>query len=322
MNTKVLVILPIYNEIQKIVRCISSLEKQDSSFICVISDNQSIDGTFELLQDRIRQDVRFRLIQSNEHTSIIFNSQNAFEYALKNNIEPDYIMIFAGDDTLISNRYLSLLSGWLDQNPEFSAVSPSIEVSDHSTKKKWTISPSLNFKSPFLRIAKWGLNDSASGFTNFICGLMRKEAYMELQRNNNKNWNFETKSIEARAIRAEFATYVQFVTKNRVGNCSKAILQKEIHNRTSSGARIQNAMAGHPSKSFISNALHQLRSMAIPFRAFVLFWGRLSSKESFMLGVFSTLYFSTNFVSIIGRKIDKEIVNLKVKLSKIRNRIS
>jgi glycosyltransferase involved in cell wall biosynthesis len=311
-TSRVLIVLPIFNEIERIIRCIASLEKQDSNFVCVVSDNQSTDGTFELLKQRISQDPRFRLIQAKEHTSIISNSQNAFEYAFNNGIDPEYIMIFAGDDTLLSDNYLSVLTDWLDRNQDFSAVSPSIEMSNYSTKKKWVITPSLNSKLAFVRIAKWALNNSASGFTNFICGLMRKDAYIELQNNNNKNWNFETKSIDSRAIRSEFVTYLQFVINNRVGNCSQAIIQKEIHNRTNTGERILEPKPNKTSNNFKINALHQIKSMAIPFRASILFCGKLSVKETFMLVVFSILYFLTNFVSIITKKIDKEFTKFKV----------
>jgi glycosyltransferase involved in cell wall biosynthesis len=305
MHSRVLIILPVFNEIKRIDRCISSLKKQDTDFCCIISDNKSTDGTFELLQDRIDKDSRFHLVRTMEHTSIISNSDNALEHALQLGIESDYLMFFAADDTLISSNYLSALSFWLDQNDTFNAVSPTIEMFNYSTKAKWEIRPSLESRFPFVRVLKWGLKNSSSGFTNFICGLMRWDTYLELQKNNRKNWNFENKGTSARAIRSEFLTYIQFVIASRVGNCNKVVLQKEIHNRTPSGDRVFGAQSIAQSRGFIYNFVHQIRSISIPFRALKLFRNEISLQEFSLLGLFSLLYFSTNFLSILQKKVAK-----------------
>jgi len=302
--------LPVFNEIQRIDRCISSLEKQDADFRCVISDNKSTDGTFELVRERINKDSRFHLVRTLEHTSIISNSDNALEHALQLGIESDYMMFFAGDDTLISNNYLSALSLWLDQNDTFNVVSPTIEMFNYSTKAIWEINPSLESRSPFLRVLKWGLKNSSSGFTNFICGLMRRDTYLELQKNNRKNWNFENKGTSARSIRSEFVTFTQFVIASRIGNCSKVVLQKEIHNRTPSGGRVDNSQSIAETRGFIYNFVHQMRSISIPFRALKLFHKELGIQELSMLGLFSFLYFSTNFLSLLKKKSSQIFANL------------
>jgi len=305
MHTRVLIILPVFNEIQKIDRCISSLMKQDLDFRCVISDNRSTDGTFELIREKISKDSRFHLVRAKEHSSIISNADNALEHSLQLGIESDYVFCFAGDDTLISRDYLSSLTIWLDHNEGFDLVSPTIEILNYSTKTKWEINPSLKSKSPYLRVFKWGLRNSSSGFTNFICGLMRRDTYLELQKNHRANWNFENKGTSERAIRSEFVTYTQFVIASRVGNCNKVVLQKEIHNRTPSGDRVIGAQSIAQSSGFIYNFVHQMRSISIPFRALKLFRDKMSFQELSMLGLFSVLYFSTNFLSILQKKVAK-----------------
>jgi glycosyltransferase involved in cell wall biosynthesis len=305
MHTRVLVILPVYNEIQRIDRCISSLMKQNLDFRCVISDNRSTDGTFELIREKISKDSRFHLVRTKEHSSIISNADNALEHSFQLRIESDYMFCFAGDDTLISHDYLSSLAIWLDHNETFDVVSPTIEMFNYSTKTKWEINPSLKSKSPYLRVLKWGLRNSSSGFTNFICGLMRRSTYLELQKNNRANWNFENKGTSGRAIRSEFVTYIQFVIASKVGNCNKVVLQKEIHNRTPSGDRVFDAQSINQPNGFIYNFVHQMRSISIPFRSLKLFRNRMSLQEFSMLGLFSILYFSTNFLSLLQKKVAK-----------------
>ena len=49
---KIIILIPVYNDINRIEECINSLASQSSSpaFEVIIIDNGSTDGTYELLQ--------------------------------------------------------------------------------------------------------------------------------------------------------------------------------------------------------------------------------------------------------------------------------
>lgn len=302
---KNVIILGIFNEISRISRCIESLENQNMDFICIVSDNKSNDGTYEYLTQNLKNDHRFFLIQPAQHIPQIDNFIYALDFALDNFNDIKYLMNFSGDDELLNNNYLESLSVWLDSNPSYQAVAPTIVNYSYRHKTSREVNPKLSSKFSFFRVIKFSTQTSSSGFINIVNGLMRKNIYIDFMESLYTLSSSEANGKPGRNIRAEFIAYVKFSMNNRIGNVSSVKLFKEIHNRFDSDNRINALEINKENISKVANLKHQLHSQLWPYKAFIFFHSSLDWKVKINLFIFANLFLMTNMLSIFWNKSRK-----------------
>jgi glycosyltransferase involved in cell wall biosynthesis len=302
---KNVIILGIFNEISRISRCIESLENQNVDFICIVSDNKSNDGTYEYLNDRLIRDIRFHLIQPRMHRSQHENFEFAVNYALLNIKNIKYMMNFAGDDELLNSNYLQCLDNWLDSNPTYQAVSPTILNYSFKFKTYNEINPKLLSRLKILRVLKFSTQPSSSGFINVVNGLMHKHSYVSLMSSLFSFGKIEASYNKQRQIGSEFISYLGFVLDNRIGNCDDVKLLKEIHNRQGHGNRIDFINIIEQKTSIFGNFKHQLLSQLLPLKALIFFKSYLKWNRKIYFFLFASLFFITNITSIFLKKFKK-----------------
>ncbi|MBF0308692.1 MAG: glycosyltransferase family 2 protein [Magnetococcales bacterium] len=105
--------VPVYNAMPYIKASLESLLSQDYvNYDLIISDNQSTDGTFEWVEQRVRNDPRVRLIRQNTNIGGLAN----FNFVLSA-AKGDYFMWAAGDD-LWSPDWISSIMSRIALNPD------------------------------------------------------------------------------------------------------------------------------------------------------------------------------------------------------------
>lgn len=109
--------LPIFNEYEYIEETIQSLKRQSWKDVCfLISDNCSDDGTFELCQQLVAGDARFKLYRQEKNIGAIANFEFLFREA-----NTEFFMWLGGHD-YISDGYIERAVLMLMDHDELSMV--------------------------------------------------------------------------------------------------------------------------------------------------------------------------------------------------------
>jgi glycosyltransferase involved in cell wall biosynthesis len=124
------VILPFFNAEETLSRAIESIKSQSLiDFECILINNNSTDKSVEIAQNWTEKDKRFILIHEKKQ-GVMFASNAGSEKA-----RGKYIARMDADDYSCSDR-LKLQADFLDNNPEFGAVSGKVEYISHSENTK------------------------------------------------------------------------------------------------------------------------------------------------------------------------------------------
>ncbi|NME68164.1 glycosyltransferase family 2 protein [Flammeovirga aprica] len=127
-NSTVSIIIPVYNAEKFIIPTLKSILNQTySNFECLIVDDGSKDTSITLIQEYIKEDIRFQIFKKeNEGVSITRNK--GFEKA-----KGDYI-IFLDSDDLWSEDFLEKSVSFLEQNRNYLGVASDVENIDAEGK--------------------------------------------------------------------------------------------------------------------------------------------------------------------------------------------
>ena len=103
------VVVPCYNAEQWVGKCIESLKKQlHCNFMCTLIDDMSTDNTRKVIEDYIKNDSRFFLVNNEDKKYALGNIAYALEREeCENN---DVVILLDGDDWLASSQTLCRLS--------------------------------------------------------------------------------------------------------------------------------------------------------------------------------------------------------------------
>ncbi|OGU41592.1 MAG: dolichyl-phosphate beta-D-mannosyltransferase [Ignavibacteria bacterium GWB2_35_12] len=120
---KIIVVIPTYNEIENIENLIASIHSIDESIHVLVVDDNSPDGTSELIKKLSESDNRIHLISRSAKMGLGTAYCEGFAYALKNNFDvifemdadfshdPAMIPIFLeelkNNDLVIGSRYIT-----------------------------------------------------------------------------------------------------------------------------------------------------------------------------------------------------------------------
>jgi hypothetical protein len=108
-NTHFKIITPFYNCEQWITKTIESLKRQTyGNFECVLVDDISTDGSYEVVESEIKNDDRFTLVRNDVKKYALGNIVRSIEQL--NCDDEDVIILLDGDDWLASHATLDFLN--------------------------------------------------------------------------------------------------------------------------------------------------------------------------------------------------------------------
>ena len=103
-NSTLVIGVPVFNEEKYILNCLEAIAKQThKDFLCVISDNNSVDNTFQIASHFASDDPRFVVVKQSEN---IGSSEN-FNFLLKKLFSKYFIWI--GGHDVISKDALKII---------------------------------------------------------------------------------------------------------------------------------------------------------------------------------------------------------------------
>ena len=110
MNTKMKIVVPVYNAQEWIKDCIDSIAtQQHKDFDCVIVNDASKDKTGSVIED-LKLDSRFVKVHNESNKGALYNIVNGFKM-LESDKEPESVlMAIDGDDKLASPTSLSVIN--------------------------------------------------------------------------------------------------------------------------------------------------------------------------------------------------------------------
>ena len=104
METKISVIIPVYNTEKFIAQCIESVQKQTlQDFEIIIVDDKTPDGSMEIVKSYANQDHRIRIIHHEINRGLMVARRTGYKAA-----QGDYIMFLDSDDSLPADALESL----------------------------------------------------------------------------------------------------------------------------------------------------------------------------------------------------------------------
>jgi glycosyltransferase involved in cell wall biosynthesis len=177
-SKKVLILLQVFNEIANIEQCINSIKSQTESFICLISDNHSNDGTKELLEDFIlKNNENFVLISPPEHLHIGKHFPFIYNFARENFENLPYRIILGGDDYFESSNFLEELICNIKMNSSAEISVPIYDLHDetHSITTKLRIK--VRSKKSIIRLLQLAFYPTRLGNYNIVISLMTRDAF-------------------------------------------------------------------------------------------------------------------------------------------------
>jgi glycosyltransferase involved in cell wall biosynthesis len=299
MTTRIGISLHVYNEIERIERAINSLKSQDTSFLCVISDNSSTDGTYDFLSELIWGDNRFFLLRQPKHVTQMQNFIACVDYLMPELNENDFIMHFAADDILDEEFYLRRLLSEVRANPEIQVLAPRFRIVNAQSGRDRIVSLRFTSRISALRLLKLSFSPSESGRFNVVSSLMSKRAF-QFWFDTYRNCSIEdSQSLVSRAIRSEFVAIFSLVRRYRVFNCDDVTYTKEVHNRINLVTRSDKQFVFKSHKSKWQLIRHQLSSFSTPLKAVRISKVALSRPGQIYYALFGIVYFFVNLGSLI-----------------------
>lgn len=177
-DSRVLVLVPVFNDVKNIERCINSILSQNHKALeLVILDNFSTDGTYEKL-DFYKNRANVFLYRNTLTISASANWKKLYQIA-KIERKYTYVCFVGSDDYWASNSYLSELVIALDYLPkDYCCISPTFCTFDYSTTNSASLFSLYAISSnKYFRILKL-LNNWF--FVNSLYSLHRAENFHQI----------------------------------------------------------------------------------------------------------------------------------------------
>lgn len=130
LHPKVSVIMPVFNAAQHIDIAIRSILAQTlEEFELIVVDDNSTDGSFQILQDFASKEVRIRLYKNDTNIGVSGTANRAIKMA-----RSQYIARMDADDISRPTRFAKQFR-FLTQNQSFIAVGSHVDIIDYSGKR-------------------------------------------------------------------------------------------------------------------------------------------------------------------------------------------
>jgi glycosyltransferase involved in cell wall biosynthesis len=290
--------LHVYNEVGRIERCLESLINQDYDFTCVIFDNVSNDGTYEIIKREIRGDSRFLLFRQNFHVNQMQNFSSCIRTLFEICAETDYIMHFAADDQLLEPTYLSTMMSHINSGTAIDILAPKMRLANARTGQSKDIILKNDSHFGTFRVLRLSLSRSDSGKYNFVSALMSKRAFETWFAKYHACSIFDRQELNSRAINSEFIAMFQLLKDFRVESCCEVTYLKEIHNRDGLIKRVIPDSYEIPRRTLIELLNHQINSFMIPLRSRSIAKKMLSRYDRALFFVFGNIYFLSHVIQL------------------------
>ena len=129
MNAKLSIGLPVYNEVNYVEKTLDSILSQSFKFYeLVIVDNNSDDGTFELVKKYSEKDKRIKLFRNEKNLGLVENYNKVF------NLSTGDYFSWAGAHDLYHENYLQSLINKFQKNSKISLIFSNVEKIDKEDK--------------------------------------------------------------------------------------------------------------------------------------------------------------------------------------------
>lgn len=154
-----------YNKVDFIDEAIRSvfMQKTNCSYEIVIGDNNSTDGTQNILREYWnRSPEKFTIIFNNENLGLTTNIYNTMSKS-----KGKYIIILYGDDYWISENKLQIQYDFLEHNSNYNGVTSAIEFRYNKENKPFKIVPCKKMRNTTCSLKKY-----MNGFDFPLAGMM------------------------------------------------------------------------------------------------------------------------------------------------------
>ena len=181
-NSQLTIAVPCFNEAEFIIDALKSIQQQVYlNYSVDIYDNNSSDGTLEILHEFCQKDKRFRINKSLVNIGLLNNFRKSL------NLSKSEYFMWMGAHDLIEENYILELTNSLNQNPRLALAFPRIRYLSFDG----TLQHDREFKNEFRDISPLKKYISSIGdgriATARMHGIFRREYIREC---GNFQWNF------------------------------------------------------------------------------------------------------------------------------------
>jgi glycosyltransferase involved in cell wall biosynthesis len=212
------VIVGVYNNINYLTETINSIKSQTyTDWDCIIIDNDSLDNSYDLIEEIIKNDKRFSCFKKkNEGPS---SSRNFAVSKINNN--PKYIHFLDGDDFL-DKTFLNTMCLYLEDNPDVGLLGCQFNIIDMYSNfiKKGIRSRVVKNRFGFPRFLK--SKEYNTPFVTFFAAtgmgpfaLFRTSTFMKSTGYVNKFWSHEDADIFCQMALLSKVHYLPFHLYNK-----------------------------------------------------------------------------------------------------------
>jgi len=136
MDNHFKIIVPFYNAQKWVGKSIKSVMLQEyDNFSCILADDCSTDGSYDLCQKVIENDERFLLIKNKKNIGPLGNAYESATQHLKDSDKDSIIVILDGDDFFYSKDVLSTLNRHYNDQKCWMTYGSYINLSDKKVGK-------------------------------------------------------------------------------------------------------------------------------------------------------------------------------------------
>ena len=158
MSDKISIIIPVYNRVHLINETLESIQKQTyTNWECIIIDDHSTDGTFELLTKLAKQDPRINVYIKPDNFPKGPSASRNYGFSLS---QGEFINWFDSDDLMHAEKLSKDIKALNESDKDFTISQSKFFGKDKLTKKfwnekKWSNEPINDF---ILFKIGWGVN--------------------------------------------------------------------------------------------------------------------------------------------------------------------
>jgi glycosyltransferase involved in cell wall biosynthesis len=177
IERKILIVMPHYNEANHISETIQSIINQTfNGFELHVFDNDSNDGSFEIISDYALKDSRIKLHKNNTNIGLLGNFKVAYDFVLDSDFE--YFIVFQSDD-YFHPLYLEVLYENLIISPNAVLSLTNMASIDKYGQliRYYPDYDRFKIKNKSYRITKYILEPESLGKCNAFMGLVKTDYF-------------------------------------------------------------------------------------------------------------------------------------------------
>jgi glycosyltransferase involved in cell wall biosynthesis len=184
MNNRFIIVVPLYNAKKWLGKCLKSISLQThTNFECIMIDDKSTDGSYEIATSLVGNDDRFKIVRNEVNVGPLANVYNG---AINFSTDPqpeDVVVIVDGDDMLAGKNSLKTLNEYYQDDSCWMTYGSYINLSNKSRGKFSNQIPEFVINKNLFREYQW----SSSHLRSYKVFLLQSINASDLK---NENGNF------------------------------------------------------------------------------------------------------------------------------------